>query len=176
MYGMYKAALEPSLSAHIDMSAQILAQFVEPTVWREFVLSALAGASTGEVKSRVGVSPALCTSCLRVLASLIKGSKCEALLPITQELFDTLCKPEVNESAHQPLYIELQGVVEALLHTLGPAIEQYSTQCMFLILRLCSVQSGEVELERAEGLITALAELQSVPVSELYTKHAPVIV
>jgi len=74
------------------------------------------------------------------------------------------------------LYVELQGVVEALLYTLGPAIEQYSTQCMFLILRLCSVQSGEVELERAEGLITALAELQSVPVSELYTKHAPVIV
>ena len=176
MYGMYKASLEPYLATHIDMSAQILAQFVEPIVWKEFILSALAGASTGEVKSRVGVSPALCTSCLRVLASLIKGSKCEALLPITQELFDTLCKPEVNETAHQPLYAELQGVVEALLMTMGPAIEQFTTQTLFLILRLCSVQTGEVELEKAESLITALAELQSVPVSELYSKHAPTIV
>ena len=50
---------------------------------------------SGEVRSRVGVSPQLCTSCLRVLSSVIRGSKVECFTPITAEILEVLCKPEV---------------------------------------------------------------------------------
>ena len=69
----------------------------------------------------MGVSPQLCTSCLRVLSSLITGSQPDPLLVIVPDLLDTICRPEVNESSHRPLYRELAAVVQSLLNVLGEA-------------------------------------------------------
>ena len=69
----------------------------------------------------MGVSPQLCTSCLRVLSSLITGSLPDPLLVIVPDLLDTICRPEVNVSSHRPLYRELAAVVQSLLNVLGEA-------------------------------------------------------
>eukprot|EP00116_Pleurobrachia_bachei_P003018 sb/3463280/ len=177
LFALYKCSMEPTLAEQSNRCTQTLAQFVQPKIWKDYVLSALAGASSGEVKSRVGVSPVLCTSCLRVLSSLITGSKPHDLLEITDDIVDTLCKPEVNETAHKPLYTELRRVLQSLLTVLGEGIESYSGRILFLLLRLCSVyqRSGESPAE-IETMIGQLATLQDVTVEELYERHAASLV
>ena len=51
LYALYKTSMEPALAADIDRCTQTLAQFIEPAVWKPFVLSALAGSSSGKHSS-----------------------------------------------------------------------------------------------------------------------------
>ena len=47
LYSLYRTSLEPGLTQDVAICAQTLAQFVGPALWKQFVLSALAGASSG---------------------------------------------------------------------------------------------------------------------------------
>ena len=75
-----------TLPLHSDI---ILGFYVSPEVWCSLVLPAVrtsAGCRVGgaNVASTVAVGPVQCTSCLAVLAALVRGAKKEQIQPHLQ--------------------------------------------------------------------------------------------
>lgn len=96
-----------SLSPHTQVvkSAEILGFYVSPEVWCKLVLPAVrtsAGCKVGgtDQGSTVPVGPVQCTSCLTVLAALVRGARREALQPYLQV---SIQKPTGNH-AYRHLY------------------------------------------------------------------------
>ncbi|XP_065919012.1 dynein axonemal assembly factor 5-like isoform X2 [Dysidea avara] len=179
--GLYRSAQdeEQIVVEQTMQCAELIGFYVNPEIWTSFVLPAVRTSAgcrreDGKRASDVTVGPVQSTSCVLVLAGLVRGATRTSIEPYFKNIVATLGEPEVTQTSHIPLLQQLLNCTEAVIHTAGPLCRQHSEAIFTILLRLqASSGDQQVLIEKGNNIKTQFAKEQELSDSVLlYQLHS----
>ena len=177
--GLYRASQdeEKIVVDHVTSSARLIGHYVSSEVWSHLVLPAVRVSAGCRVersreeeadRSSVAVGPVQCTGCLTVLTNLVVGADKNEIVPRIQasccHVYDPLCnsslqaiveclaEPEVSQTEHAPLLLQLLSCVSAIIDTVGESCSPVSHLIFTILLRVAA--SRHIKEEQVSRLLT----------------------
>ncbi|CAH3109869.1 unnamed protein product [Porites lobata] len=166
LQGLYKASQDENeqVVKQVVSSAELVGSFVDPAVFCKLALPHL--------KSAAGSSATGCSSCLLILAALIRGCNPKLLKPLLKDVCNTISLQDVCCTEQSSCQQHLLATVSAIVDKAGEETGTHSFTLFYVLLHVMALQpQGSLQRE-VNVVLTKLASTQRLEsVSKLYENH-----
>lgn len=166
LQGLYRASQDENeqVVKEVVSSAELAGCFVDPALFCKLVLPHL--------KSSAGSSTTACSSCLMILAALLRGCNPELIKPHLKDVCGTISLADVCCTEHLSSQRHLLATVSAVVDKAGEESSVHSFKLFYVLLHVKALQrEGSLELE-VNSVLIKLATVQSLAsASKLYENH-----
>lgn len=166
LQGLYKASQDENeqVVKQVVSSAELAGCFVDPALFCKLALPHL--------KSMAGSSATGCSSCLMIIAALLRGCNPRLLKPHLKAVCDTIVLPDICCTEHLPSQRHLLASVLAIIDKAGEESSVHSFTLFYVVIHVMALQpQGNLDQE-VNTVLTKLATAQSLDnINRLYENH-----
>jgi len=166
LQGLYKASQDENeqVVKQVVSSAELAGCFVDPGLFCKLALPHL--------KSAAGSSATGCSSCLMIVAALLRGCNPQLLKPHLKAICDTIALPDICCTEHLPCQRHLLATVLAVIDKAGEKSGEHSFTLFYVVIHVMALQpQGSLDQE-VNTVLIKLATAQSLDnINKLYESH-----